>query len=139
MATEVKTKLNDASVEDFINGVENEQRRKDALTVAKLMQQWTKTKPKMWGSAIVGYGRYHYKYASGREGDSPLAAFSPRKQDLTIYISGGFDEYEALMQKLGKCKTGKVCVYIKKLSDIDIDVLKQLVQKSVEHTKKTNP
>ena len=139
MATENKTKENEASVEAFLNGIEDEQRRKDCQAVAKLMQQVTKQKPKMWGSAIVGFGSYHYKYASGREGDSPLTGFSPRKQDLTIYITSGFDEYDDLMTKLGKCKTGKVCLYIKKLSDIDQAVLKQLVQKSVEHMKKTNP
>jgi hypothetical protein len=93
----------------------------------------------MWGSSIVGFGSYHYKYASGREGDAPLTGFSPRKQDLTLYISGGFEEYDDLMKRLGKCKTGKVCVYLKKLSDVDMAVLKQLVEKSVEHMKKTNP
>ena len=139
MATENKTKENEASVEAFLNGIEDEQRRKDCQAVAKLMQQVTKQKPKMWGSAIVGFGSYHYKYASGREGDSPLTGFSPRKQNLTLYIVAGFDDYEALMKKLGKHKTGKVCLYINKLSEIDVAVLKQLIQKSVEHMKKTNP
>jgi hypothetical protein len=139
MAAENKTKETDASVDAFLNAVEDEQRRKDCQAVAKLMQQVTKQKPKMWGSSIVGFGSYHYKYASGREGDAPLTGFSPRKQDLTLYISGGFEEYDDLMKRLGKCKTGKVCVYLKKLSDVDMAVLKQLVEKSVEHMKKTNP
>ena len=136
---ELKTKENETSVEAFLNGIEDEQRRKDCQAVAKMMQQVTKAKPKMWGSAIVGFGNYHYKYASGREGDWMLVAFSPRKQNLTLYITAGFDGREDLMMKLGKHKTGKGCLYINKLSDIDTTVLKTLIQKSVEHMQKTNP
>lgn len=136
---ELKTKENEASVEAFLNSIEDEQRRKDCQAIAKLMQQVTKQKPKMWGSAIVGFGSYRYKYASGREGDWMLVAFSPRKQAITLYIMRGFDDYDALLKKLGKCKTGKGCLYINKLSDIDTTVLKSLIQKSVEHLKKTYP
>lgn len=136
---ELKTKENETNVEAFLNGIEDEQRRKDCQAVAKMMQQVTKAKPKMWGSAIVGFGNYHYKYASGREGDWMLVAFSPRKQNLTLYITAGFDGREDLMMKLGKHKTGKGCLYINKLSDIDTTVLKALIQKSVEHMQKTNP
>ena len=136
---ELKTKENETNVEAFLNGIEDEQRRKDCQAVAKMMQQVTKAKPKMWGSAIVGFGSYHYKYASGREGDWMLVAFSPRKQNLTLYITAGFDGREDLMMKLGKHKTGKGCLYINKLSDIDTTVLKTLIQKSVEHMQKTNP
>jgi hypothetical protein len=93
----------------------------------------------MWGPSIVGFGSYHYVYASGREGDWPLTGFSPRKQDLTLYIMAGFDRYEALMAKLGKCRTGKSCLYIKRLADVDLRVLKQLVSESVKYMKRTYP
>lgn len=139
MAAELKTKVNDVSVDDFLNGIEDEQRRKDCLAVAKLMEQATKAKPKMWGSTIVGFGSYRYKYATGREGDWMLVGFSPRKQNLTLYIMAGFEDYDDLMKKLGKHKIGKSCLYINKLSEIDITVVKQLIQKSVAHMKKTNP
>ena len=136
---EIKTKENDASVETFLDGIEDEQRRKDCQAVAKLMQQATKAKPKMWGSAIIGFGSYHYKYASGREGDWMLIGFSPRKQNLTLYIGTSFEGYEALLKKLGKHKTGVGCLYINKLSEVDLAVLKQLIQKSVEQKKQPNP
>jgi hypothetical protein len=93
----------------------------------------------MWGSSIVGFGSYHYKYASGREGDAPLTGFSPRKQALTIYVTSGFEHYPDLMAKLGKHTTGSSCLYVKRLSDIDLGVLRELVAKSVEHMKRTNP
>jgi hypothetical protein len=92
----------------------------------------------MWGDSIVGFGSYHYKYASGREGDWFVTGFSPRKQNLTLYIMSGFDEYERLLGKLGKHSTGKSCLYIKKIEDVDVDVLTELVKKSVEHMEKTN-
>ncbi|MBK7450859.1 MAG: DUF1801 domain-containing protein [Anaerolineales bacterium] len=111
---ELKTKLNDASVEDFINAVEDEAIRADCFEIAKLMKQVTKAEPKMWGSSIVGFGSYHYKGASGREGDWMLVGFSPRKQNLTLYIMAGFDRYDQLMKKLGKFSTGKSCLYKKR-------------------------
>jgi hypothetical protein len=136
---ELKTKLNDASVDDFLNGVEDEQKRKDCFTVLKLMKQATKAEPKMWGSSIIGFGSYHYKGASGREGDWMLTGFSPRKQNITLYIMAGFDNYDALLKKLGKHSTGKSCLYIKRLADVDTGVLKELVTQSVAHMKATNP
>jgi hypothetical protein len=92
----------------------------------------------MWGDSIIGFGSYHYKYASGREGDSPLTGFSPRKRDLTLYIMSGFDQYEGLLAELGKHKTGKACLYIRKIEDIDLDTLRELVRQSVEHMVESN-
>ena len=135
---ELKTKLNDASVEDFINAVEDEAIRADCFEVAKMMKQATKAEPKMWGSSIVGFGSYHYKSASGREGDWMLVGFSPRKQNLTLYIMAGFDDYPELLKKLGKFSTGKSCLYIKKLADVDKKVLKELVSESIQYMKKLN-
>ncbi len=132
---ELKTKLNDASVEDFLNTVSDEQIRADCFEIAKLMKQVTKAEPKMWGSSIVGFGSYHYKGASGREGDWMLVGFSPRKQNLTLYIMAGFERYDELMKKLGKFSTGKSCLYIKKLADVDKKVLKELVSESVQYMK----
>jgi hypothetical protein len=132
---ELKTKLNDASVEDFLNTVEDEQIRADCFEIAKIMKQVTKAEPKMWGTSIVGFGSYHYKGASGREGDWMLVGFSPRKQNLTLYIMAGFERYDELMKKLGKFSTGKSCLYIKKLADVDKKVLKELVSESVQFMK----
>ncbi len=131
--TELKTKKNIASVTKFLNSVTNEKKRADSFTVLGLMQEVTGEEPVMWGTSIVGFGSYHYKYASGREGDWALTGFSPRKQNLTLYIMPGFDKYDALMKKLGKYKTGKSCLYINKLEDIDIKILKRLIKLSVEH------
>ena len=136
---ELKTTQNDKSVTAFLNGIADEKKRQDSFTILELMQQVTGLEPKMWGDSIVGFGAYHYKYASGRQGDSPLTGFSPRKQNLTLYIMSGFDQYEALLQDLGKYKTGKACLYINKITDIDLQVLKELVEQSVEHMRKTNP
>jgi hypothetical protein len=129
---EVKTKVNDASVEDFLNAVADEGKRQDCFEILKLMKQVTNEEPKMWGASIVGFGSYHYKGASGREGDWMLTGFSPRKDNLTLYIMGGLDSHQELLQKLGKHKTGVGCVYIKKLSDVDKEVLKDLVAASVK-------
>jgi hypothetical protein len=136
---ELKTKVNDASVEDFLNRVADERKRKDSFTILELMKQVTGAEPKMWGDSIVGFGSYHYKYASGQEGDWPLTGFSPRKQALTLYITSGFDRYEALLGRLGKFSTGKSCLYVKKVEDIDLGVLSELVSQSVEHMRQTNP
>lgn len=130
---DVKTKVNDASVEAFLNGVEDEKKRRDSFAVLQLMQEVTGEEPKMWGPSIVGFGSYHYKYASGREGDWMLTGFSPRKQALTLYIMAGFKRYEELMARLGKYKTGKSCLYVKKLEDVDLPTLRELVRGSVEH------
>lgn len=132
---EPKTRKNKASVTEFINNVPDERRRKDCRTVMKIMKDVTKARPAMWGPSIVGYGSYHYRYASGREGDWPLVGFSPRKQNLTLYIMSGFSRYGALMKKLGKHKTGKACLYINSLDDIHVPTLKQLIKESVKHKK----
>lgn len=127
---EMKTKVNDASVEAFLNKVEDEQKRTDSFEIIKMMKQVTKEEPKMWGPAIVGFGSYHYKYESGREGDMPIIGFSPRKQNLTLYVGLGDDSENPLLKKLGKYTTGKVCLYIKKLADVDRTVLQDLITES---------
>lgn len=136
---ELKTKRNDASVEAFLNGIADERKRQDAFTVLHLMQEVTGEAPTMWGESIVGFGSYHYKYASGREADWMLTGFSPRKQNLTVYIMAGFAQYDEMLARLGKHSTGSSCLYIKKLQDIDLTVLRELVSQSVAHMKATNP
>ena len=133
---ELKTKKNNASVTAFLDKVKNNQRREDCFEVLELMKEITNEEPKMWGASIVGFGSYHYVYASGREGDWMVTGFSPRAQSLTLYIMAGFDRYEELMGKLGKFKTGKSCLYLSKLEDIDKSVLKKLIKASVQHMKK---
>ncbi len=132
---ELKTKLNDASVEAFLNSVADEQQRADSFKVMEIMQRLTGEEPKMWGPSIVGFGSVQLKYATGRELDWMLTGFSPRKTSLTLYIADGFATYDDLMQKLGKHKPGKSCLYIKKLSDIDENVLEELIASSLEHVK----
>lgn len=132
---ELKTKPTNASVEKFLNQVADETRREDCFEVAKMMEEITGEKPKMWGPSIVGFGSYHYKYASGQEGDWPIAAFSPRKQDLTLYLLPGYQEQADLMQQLGKHRTGKSCLYIKRLSDVHVPTLKKLIRESVKRMK----
>jgi hypothetical protein len=128
---ELKTRKNDQSVEAFLNSVPDATKRADSFAILELMRQATEAEPKMWGDTIVGFGEYRYKYASGREGDWFLAGFSPRKQNLTLYIVGGFEPYEELMRKLGRYKTGKGCLYINKLADVDQDVLRQLIESAI--------
>jgi hypothetical protein len=128
---ELKTKKTEASVEKFLTAIKDEQTRMDCFEIAKIMKQATKSEPKMWGTSIVGFGSYYYKYASGREGDWMLTGFSPRKQNITLYIMAGFDRYEELLKKLGKHSTGKSCLYIKRLADVDRKVLKELIAESV--------
>jgi hypothetical protein len=127
-----KTTENDASVTAFLNTVEHDGKRSDAFRILEMMRSCTGEEPKMWGSSIVGFGRYHYKYDSGREGDFMKVGFSPRKQNISLYIMTGFDRYDALMDKLGKFKTGKSCLYINKLADVDEDVLKDLITTSYD-------
>lgn len=136
---ELKTRQNDASVEAFLDQVEDEARRNDCKALVTLMSKLTGCAPRMWGSSIVGFGHYHYHYASGREGDWFVTGFSPRKRDLTLYIMAGFSRYESLMERLGKFKTGKSCLYVKRLSDLDPAVLEKLVRESVAYMKKTYP
>ncbi len=129
---ENKTKPGKASVAQFLNAIDNDRRRSDAKAVAAMMRKATGKRARLWGTSIVGYGSYHYKYDSGREGDWALVGFSPRKQNLAIYIMPGFGQFDALMKRLGKYKTGKSCLYINKLDDVDEDVLQQLIERSVE-------
>ena len=130
--SDLKTQKNDASVEDFLSSVENDRRREDSFVVLDLMKKVTGEEATMWGTSIVGFGSYHYTYASGREGDWMKVGFSPRKQNLTLYIMDGFAKYDELLGKLGKHKTGKSCLYINKLDDVDQEVLRELVMESVE-------
>lgn len=136
---ELKTKENDQSVDAFLSTIEDAQKQADCRAMVAIMQEATGAEPRMWGDTIVGFGHYHYKYASGREGDWFLTGFSPRKQNLTLYIIAGFDNYEALLDKLGKHSTGKSCLYVKRLADLDMAALKQLVAESVAHMQATNP
>jgi len=136
---EAKTKPTKVSPAKFIDAIENETLRRDSKAIAKLMKAVTGEPPYMWGPTIVGFGTYHYKYASGHEGDAPITGFSPRRPKLVIYIMPGFPRYEALMAKLGKYTSGKVCVYIKSLDDIDMKVLETLLTESVRHVKKLYP
>ena len=133
---ENKTKPTQLKVSDFIAGIENKVKRDDCRELMKLMAKITGNRAKMWGTAIVGYGKYHYKYESGREGDFFLTGFSPRKQALSIYIVSGFSINPELMEKLGKYKTGKSCLYVKKLDDVDRSALTQLVKESVAYIRK---
>ncbi len=133
---ELKTKASDASVSAFLQSVDGEQKRRDARDILALMKEVTGTRPRMWGTGIVGFGSYHYKYQSGREGDWPVTGFPPRKQNLTVYIMPGFSRYSALMNRLGRYKTGKSCLYLRRLGDVDQKVLRQLVTRSVADMKK---
>lgn len=137
---ELRTQKNNSSVVDFINSVEDEAKKQDSLKLLKVFEEATNEKPAMWGGSIIGYGTYHYKSErSSQEGDWPLTGFSPRKQTLTIYISTGFDAYTAELDKLGKHKTSKGCLYIKRLSDVDLNVLKFLIKDSVKRMKESHP
>ena len=135
---ELKTKRNKGDVEAFLNSVADKKKRQDSFTVLELMKQVTGKKPEMWGDSIVGFGSYSYTNTTGRENTWFQTGFSPRKQSLTLYIMSGFDEYDKLLGKLGKHSTGKSCLYIKKIEDVDMDVLKELVRQSVEHMAKNN-
>ncbi|MBO3700515.1 DUF1801 domain-containing protein [Roseivirga sp. E12] len=131
-----KTTENDASVEEFLAGVKDEQKKADCLELKAMMEKVTNTPAKMWGTSIVGFDQYHYKYDSGREGDFMKVGFSPRAQNVTVYIMPGFERYPELMGNLGKHKTGKSCLYIKKLDDVDREVLEELVQGSYDYMTK---
>jgi len=133
--TELKTKPTNKSVDQFLKKVENQTKREDSLKIIELMKEVTKEEPVMWGDSIVGFGSYHYKYASGREGDWFLVGFSPRKQNLTVYLMTGFEKYQEILKNLGKYKTGKPCLYINKLKEINIQSLRELILESVNHLK----
>lgn len=129
---ELKTKQTGVSVAKFLNAVPDAQKRADSLLLIKIMREITKDEPKMWGPSIIGFGKYHYKYESGHEGDMCVAGFSPRKAALTIYVMPGFEKYPALMKALGKYKAGKSCLYVKRLDDIHLPTLKKLIRQSVK-------
>lgn len=133
---ELKTRKNQKSVKKFLDSVEHQGRREDAREILALMEEVTGEEPQMWGDSIVGFGSYHYRYASGREGDWFLVGFSPRKQNLTLYIMSGFSKYDDLLDKLGKHRTGKSCLYLNRLDDVDRKVLRRLVKESVAHVKR---
>ena len=132
---ENKTVKTAESVDKFLSAVENKRRREDGLALLEMMKNVTGLEPEMWGPSIIGFGSYHYRYDSGREGDMPLTGFSPRSRSLSLYIMSGFDNYDELLGKLGKHRTGASCLYINKLADVDMDVLRELVAQSVEHMK----
>ena len=134
----LKTKPTEVSAASHIAAIANEEQRKDAQTLVALMRRVTRQEPRMWGPSIVGFGSYHYKYASGHEGDSALGAFAVRGRELVVYVTG-FEGRHALLAKLGKHKTGKVCVYIRRLADVDLEVLETLVTRSVADTKRRYP
>lgn len=132
---QLKTQVNDASVTKFLDSVADEQKRADCFEVVKIMKQVTREEPRMWGTSIVGFGSYHYKGKSGREGDWMLTGFSPRKANLTLYLMGGLDAHADLLKKLGKHTRGGGCLYVKSLADVDKKVLKAMVQASVKRMK----
>lgn len=132
-----KTAETIASVGDFITGLKGEAKRKDAFRLVEILSQLTKEEPKMWGSSIIGFGSYHYTYESGHEGDAPVVGFSPRAAALTLYLSGAFERSAALLEKLGKHKTSKGCLYIAKLEDIDVAVLEKIIKEHIKFIKQT--
>jgi Domain of unknown function (DU1801) len=134
-----KTTETSKSVTAFINTASDETKREDSFQLIELITRETGFEPKMWGPSIVGFGNYHYRYESGREGDMPLAGFSPRAAAIVLYLSGNFEKRDELLQTLGKYKTGKGCVYIKRLEDIDIAVLKKMIVNSVKHIRSLYP
>lgn len=133
--SDLKTQPNNANVEQFIEAIADDRRHADCLTLLPIMARITQKAPQMWGDSIVGYGRYHYQYKSGRAGDWFVTGFSPRKREMTIYIMPGFQNYSALLDQLGKHKLGQSCLYIKRLSDIDIGVLEALIATSIQDMK----
>jgi hypothetical protein len=132
---EPKTKQTDASVEDFIASIKDAEKQKDARALLRLMRRVTGEKPKMWGTSMVGFGKYHYRYASGREGDSFIVGFSPRAQNLTLYLMAGFEKLKTKLTKLGKHSTGASCLYVRRLADVDPDVLASIVEQAVQEAK----
>ncbi len=135
---ELKTKQNNKSVDDFLSGIEKEQKRKDSFVILEIIKEIYKEEPKMWGNNIIGFGGHHYKYKTGREGDWFKIGFSPRKQNIVIYFMDYLDEKDVIFQKIGKYKIGKACFYINKLADINIEVLKELIQQSYDDVSKSN-
>lgn len=134
MASKNKTQPTEVDVKEFINSyVDNEQKKIDSFQLIDLIQEWSDSEPKMWGPTIIGFGTYHYKYASGHEGDAPVLGFSPRKTAFSLYVYSDTEKSQSLLNDLGKFKMGKSCIYIKKLSDIDINILKELCLDSIDY------
>lgn len=131
-----KTVVNKASVEDYLNGIEDVQKKADCFALMKMMKDLTKEEPRMWGETIVGFGAYHYKYESGREGDMFLTGFSPRKQNITVYVMAGFESFKTQLEQLGKFKIGKSCLYFKKIEDIDQEILHEMIVISMDKISK---
>ena len=136
---ELKTKQTGASVDEYLDTIEDPRRRDDCMAISALMKKVTKCEPKMWGPSIVGFDSYHYRYETGHEGDACLAGFSSRRPEIVLYIAEGFESRDRLLQQLGKHRAGKVCVYIRRLSDIDVSVLEKLVKASVAEMRKRYP
>jgi hypothetical protein len=132
VSTKAKTTATKKNVNDYVDTIENPQHQQDAKVLIKLMQQITGEKPVIWGTKIIGFGQYHYKYESGREGDCPLVSFAISKQGLTLYLMSGFFGYESLLKKLDNPKTGKACLYIKSLKSVDLSVLTTLIERSIK-------
>ncbi len=137
--TENKTRPTGASVEDFLSAAEPERRREDALALDGLFREVTGWAPRLWGPSIVGYGSYHYRYETGREGDFLATGFSPRKANLVVYIMPGYQDYSALLEDLGKHKLGKSCLYINRLSDVDEAVLRRLIRAGIDDLARLHP
>lgn len=139
MAAKNKTIHTDVNVADFINSfVDNEEKKLDSFRLIELMQRWSGFEPKMWGPTVIGFGSYHYKYASGHEGDAPILGFSPRKAEFSLYAYTPSEENQKLLESLGKFKMGKACIYFKKLSDINVDVLEKLSKATIEYIMENN-
>ncbi len=136
---EAKTKPTKVSVQSFVDGLDDERRRREAKTLISMMKKLTGEKAVMWGPSVVGFGRYHYKYATGREGDAPRAGFSPRKAALTVYCVPGFSAQTDLLRRLGPHTTSVSCLYIRRLEDVDLDVLRQIVERSVAQMNRLYP
>lgn len=129
-----KTNYTEIDVKDFLNSyVDNEQKKTDSLHLIELMQEWSDSEPKMWGPSIIGFGNYHYKYASGHEGDAPILGFSPRKTAFSLYVYSDTEKSKLLLPSLGKFKMSKACIYVKKLSDIDVSILQELCMESIKY------
>ena len=136
---ELKTKKTEVNVEDYLNAIADESRRADCVKVVELIKKTTKLEPKMWGTSIVGFGEYHYKYASGHEGDTCLVGFASRKDSIVLYLCGRDKEFEEILPQLGKYKSGKGCLYVKKLADIDMKILQTLIKHSMASVKAKLP
>ena len=140
MAAKTKTTWTDANVNDFINSfVDKDEKKQDSFRLIELMQDWSGFEPKMWGPTIIGFGRYHYKYASGHEGDAPLLGFSPRKAEFSLYVIDPTHDNKTLLDKLGKFRIGKSCIYFKKLTDLNLDTLEKLSKESIKYVNKKYP